>query len=66
MRGFIKTPLGGESKRDQAFDSKKSSKTPYKLAIEFGVVGSFSSSVGVLAENRKQYAKLIVRAKQSR
>ena len=66
MRRQIKTPLSGESKRDQLLYSKTSSKTPYQLACEFGVVGSFSSGVYDQAENRKQYAKLILRAKRSR
>jgi len=41
-------------------------KTPYELAREMGVVGSFASGKRDLAEHRKRYLKEKLRAKRSR
>lgn len=41
-------------------------RSPYALAKQFGLIGSFASGKGNLAENRKQYLKQKLRAKYSR
>jgi RHH-type rel operon transcriptional repressor/antitoxin RelB len=41
-------------------------KTPYQIAQEFGLVGAFASGKRDLAENRKQYLKEKLRAKHAR
>jgi len=41
-------------------------KTPYQLAREFGIVGSFASGKRDLGKNYKRYLKEKLRAKHSR
>jgi hypothetical protein len=41
-------------------------RSPYTLAKQFGLIGSFASGKGDLAENRKHYLKRKLRAKYSR
>lgn len=41
-------------------------KTPYQLAEEVGLIGSFEGGPPDLAENAKHYAKQAIRAKHSR
>lgn len=64
-RRFTKTHVITELLSDH-LSSSKTGKTPYQLAREFGVIGSFSSGKGDLAENRKQYLAEKLRAKHSR
>ena len=51
---------------DHLSTSSGGGKSPYQLAREFGVVGSFSSGKGDLAQNRKRYLAEKLRAKRSR
>ena len=41
-------------------------RTPYEIARDFGVIGSFASGKGDLAENRKRYLAEKLRAKRPR
>jgi hypothetical protein len=41
-------------------------RTPFELAHELGVIGSFASRKGDLAENRRRYLREKLRAKHSR
>jgi hypothetical protein len=43
-----------------------SSRTPYQLAREFGLIGGFVSGKGDLAENRKRYLTEKLRAMRCR
>jgi hypothetical protein len=65
-RRVTKTHVITELLSDHLSSASKSGKTPYQLAREFGVIGSFSSCKGDLAENRKQYLVEKLRAKHSR
>lgn len=65
-RRVTKTHVITELLSDHLSSCSKSGKTPYQLAREFGVIGSFSSGKGDLAENRKQYLAEKLRAKHSR
>ena len=65
-RRVTKTHLITELLSEHLSSSPKDGKTPYQLAREFGVIGSFSSGKGDLAENRKQYLAAKLRAKHSR
>ncbi len=65
-RRVSKTRLINDLLVDHLASATKSSKTPYQLAREYGVVGSFSSGKGDLAENRKRYLAEKLSAKHSR
>ena len=65
-RRVSKTRLINDLLVDHLSSATKSSKTPYQLAREYGVVGSFSSGKGDLAENRKRYLAEKLSAKHSR
>ena len=66
MRRVSKTRLINDLLSDHLSSASTSGKTPYELAREFGVVGSFASGKGDLAENRKQYLVEKLRAKHHR
>lgn len=65
-RRVTKTHVITELLSDHLSSSAKNVKTPYELAREFGVIGSFASGKGDLAENRKMYLTEKLRAKHSR
>jgi len=65
-RRVTKTHVITELLNDHLSSYSNTGKTPYQLAREFGVIGSFSSGKGDLAENRKQYLVEKLRAKHSR
>lgn len=65
-RRVTKTHLITELLRDHLSSPPKDGKTPYQLARELGVIGSFSSDKGDLAQNRKLYLDAKLRAKHSR
>ena len=65
-RRVSKSRLINDLLSDHLSSASKSGKTSYQLAREHGVVGSFSSGKGDLAENRKQYLAEKLRVKHSR
>lgn len=65
-RRVSKTRLIQDLLSDHLSSAGTSGKTPYELAREYGVVGSFSSGKGDLAERRKHYLAEKLRAKHSR
>ncbi len=65
-RRVTKTHLVTELLSDHLSSSSSNGKTPYQLAREFGVVGSFASGKGDLAQNRKRYLAEKLRAKHPR
>ena len=65
-RRVTKTHVITELLSDHLSSSAKNAKTPYELAREFGVIGSFASGKGDLALNRKKYLAEKLRAKHSR
>lgn len=65
-RRVSKTRLINDLLTDHLSSSGKNGKTPYELAREFGVVGSFASGKDDLAQNRKRYLAEKLRAKHSR
>ena len=65
-RQVTKTHLITELLNDHLAATAKGGRTPYELAREFGVIGSFASAKGDLAENRKKYLMGKLRAKHSR
>jgi hypothetical protein len=42
------------------------SRTPYQIASDFGLIGAFASGKGDLAQNRKRYLAEKLRAKRPR
>ena len=52
-----KTEVVAALLRDHLTEVGGTAKTPYELAREMGVVGSFASGKRDLAENRKRYLK---------
>ena len=46
--------------------ASESSRTPYQIAREHGLIGAFASGKGDLAENRKRYLAEKLRAKRPR
>ena len=65
-RSLTKTRLITELLSEHLASNAKDGGTPYELARTFGVIGSFSSAQGDLAENRKHYLKQKLSAKHSR
>ena len=65
-RRVSKTRLIHDLLTDHLSSATAGGKTAYELAHEYGVIGSFSSGKGDLAENRKQYLAEKLRAKHSR
>ena len=64
-RSVTKTHVITELLSEHLSASPKGGKTPYELAREFDMFGSFASGVGDLALNRKRYLAEKLRAKRS-
>lgn len=65
-RRLTKTQVLTQLLREHLAASGGASKTPYELARELGLVGSFASGKRDVAENRKRYLTRKLRAKHSR
>jgi hypothetical protein len=66
-RRVTKTRVVTELLSEHLMNSGKAGKTPYELAREVELVGSFASTgPGDLAQNRKRYLTEILRAKRAR
>ena len=65
-RRLTKTQVLTQLLREHLAAASGVGKSPYALARELGLVGSFASGKRDVAENRKRYLKRKLRAKHSR